>query len=63
MHMAYIFLFSFEKTTVSLHEIKTDRNQVRGLQSVLSLPLRERRTLDVDVINVKGIMALLLAQQ
>lgn len=48
--------------------------QVRGLHAlctscktlVLPLPLGERRTLDVDEaceINVKGIMALLLAQQ
>lgn len=58
-----ILLFSFEKATVSLREGRTGRKQGRGLQRVLPLPLGERRTLDVDVINVKGIMALLLAQQ
>ena len=42
---------------------KESRKRERGSQRVLPLPLGERRTLDVDVINVKGIMALLLAQQ
>ena len=58
-----ILLFSFEKATVSLREGRTGRKQERGSQRELPLPLGERRTLDVDVINVKGIMALLLAQQ
>lgn len=58
-----ILLFSFEKATVSLREGRIGRKQERDLQRVLPLPLGERRTLDVDVINVKGIMVLLLAQQ
>ena len=58
-----ILLFSFEKATVSLREGRIGMKQGWGLQRVLPLSLGERRTLDVDVINVKGIMALLLAQQ
>lgn len=69
-----ILLFSFEKATVSLRECRTGMKQVRGLHALCTscktlvhpLPLGERRTLDVDEaceINVKGIMALLLAQQ
>lgn len=45
---------------------KESRKRERGLQRALPLPLGERHTLDVDEaceINVKGIMALLLAQQ
>ena len=45
---------------------RESRKRERGLQRALPLPLGERLTLDVDKaceINVKGIMALLLAQQ
>ncbi len=55
-----------KKAPMSVRESKASRERERGLQRVLPLPLGERHTLDVDEaceINVKGIMALLLAQQ
>ena len=61
------FLFSdLELEALVVDKERESRKQERGLQRVLPLPLGERRTLDVDEaceINVKGIMALLLAQQ
>ena len=59
------FLFS-DLELEALVVDKERESRKRGLQRVLPLPLGERRTLDVDEaceINVKGIMALLLAQQ
>ena len=53
-----------KKAPMSVCESRVSRE--RGLQRALPLPLGERLTLDVDEaceINVKGIMALLLAQQ
>ena len=61
--------FSFsvlKKAPMSVCESRASRERERGLQRALPLPLGERHTLDVDEaceINVKGIMALLLAQQ
>ena len=61
------FLFSdLELEALVVDKERESRKQERGLQRVLPLPLGERRTLDVDEaceINVKGTMALLLAQQ
>ena len=61
------FLFSdLELEALVVDKERESRKQERGLQRVLPLPIGERRTLDVDEaceINVKGIMALLLAQQ
>ena len=61
------FLFSdLELEALVVDKERESRKQERGLQRVLPLPLGERHTLDVDEaceINVKGIMALLLAQQ
>ena len=61
------FLFSdLELEALVVDKERESRKQERGLQRVLPLTLGERRTLDVDEaceINVKGIMALLLAQQ
>ena len=61
------FLFSdLELDALVVDKERESRKQERGLQRELHLPLGERLTLDVDEaceINVKGIMALLLAQQ
>ena len=61
------FLFSdLELEALVVDKERESRKQERGLQRALPLPLGERHTLDVDEaceINVKGIMALLLAQQ
>ena len=64
--IATFSFFRFGVGGVVARKERENRKQERGLQRALPLPLGERLTLDVDEaceINVKGIMALLLAQQ
>ena len=64
--IATFSFFRFGVEGVVARKERENRKQERGLQRELPLPLGERLTLDVDEaceINVKGIMALLLAQQ
>ena len=62
----HISFFRFGVGGVVARKERENRKQEWGLQRELPLPLGERHTLDIDEaceINVKGIMALLLAQQ